>query len=105
MAATLRIRRDKLAEAMVAAGMSQQKHLATAMDMSEPSIHRMLNERAMKAQTLARLLAALPDANFYELFEVVDESEARSLIREPFADLLCTASSRMDVSLEADSDS
>ncbi|MBM4686462.1 hypothetical protein GS532_22615 [Rhodococcus hoagii] len=58
MPATLRIRRDKLAEAMVAAGMSQQKHLATAMDMSEPSIHRILKERDIQGKTLARLLAA-----------------------------------------------
>ncbi|MBM4513145.1 hypothetical protein GS438_07650, partial [Rhodococcus hoagii] len=50
MPATLRIRRDKLAEAMVAAGMSQQKHLATAMDMSEPSIHRILKERDIQGR-------------------------------------------------------
>lgn len=97
MPATLRIRRDNLAEAMVAAGMSQQKHLADAMGMSEPSIHRMLNERAMKAQTLARLLAALPDASFEDLFEIVDESEARSRVREPFPDLLRTAAAQAAV--------
>lgn len=91
MPATLRIRRDKLAEAMVAAGMSQQKHLATAMDMSEPSIHRILKERDIQGKTLARLLAALPDANFYELFEIVDEPE-KSRIRTPFQELLRAAS-------------
>ncbi|NKS77964.1 hypothetical protein GS539_19245 [Rhodococcus hoagii] len=57
----------------------------------------MLNERPIKAQTLARLLAALPDANFYGLFEIVDESEARSRIREPFSDLLRTAAAQSAV--------
>lgn len=91
MPATLRIRRDKLAEHMAAAGMSQQKHLADAMGMSEPSVHRILKEREIQGRTLARILAALPDATFDDLFEIVDETEARSRIRRPFVTLLRAA--------------
>ncbi|BCN42227.1 hypothetical protein [Prescottella equi] len=79
MVHVIQLRRDKLAEAMVAAGMSQQKHLATAMDMSEPAISRALNYGRFGEGFVANLLGCFPAARFEDLFEVVDRAHTRTL--------------------------
>lgn len=77
MTATLRLRTRQLDKYMRLAGIGSKAELARRMGMATSSVTRVLAGSYRPGETfISRLMAAFPDLEFEDLFEVIDAEPA-----------------------------
>lgn len=80
MAATIRLRTGQYRKYVAVKGWKNQAEAARAIGVSEPTIGRILNDKRGPGEAfIAGLLAALPELEFNDLFEVVDDAGLEEL--------------------------